>query len=390
MGKKTSDEDTSLAEAFIHFQMQVKSKEIEEFKEDIAQLEGGKQKLIELRDHLREEQKGHITVLRKQAKEQERKLEQRGEVNKEQVEDALYQNLELSRNKEKELAELNQGLKCLVEQVLALQAEKEIWLQYKHVGRHKDKERIDHLKDELAGLQKNFEEMAENINRSLEVTFNEIDKKKVQLMDDKKQLASERAIKLLDNNTRQEFKENVWLKKEVGVYKMEVSIMEEAVQKLEEENLKLTGDLFTQRLEDLQISRNVFLTQAAGLGPSDSLTLEETFMKKDPTAVQVRGHMAVVQAAVDGAVTQAESGDRGCSGSSPGPMSEEGWPQDLGPLLYGSQIHLKETMHLGSLEQKLLSVVGQAMPLHTASPDTHCSDGNDWPVTVHIIRNRFQ
>lgn len=56
------------------------------------------------RDQLREEQKSHITVLRKQAKEQERKLEQRGEVNKEQVEEALHQNLELSRNKEKELA----------------------------------------------------------------------------------------------------------------------------------------------------------------------------------------------------------------------------------------------------------------------------------------------
>lgn len=41
--------------------------------------------------------------MRKQAKEQERKLEQRGEANKEQVEEALHQNLELSRTKEKEL-----------------------------------------------------------------------------------------------------------------------------------------------------------------------------------------------------------------------------------------------------------------------------------------------
>lgn len=51
---------------------------------------------------MREEQKGHITVMRKQAKEQERKLEQRGVANKEQVEEALHQNLELSRTKEKE------------------------------------------------------------------------------------------------------------------------------------------------------------------------------------------------------------------------------------------------------------------------------------------------
>lgn len=56
--------------------------------------------------------------------------------------------------------ELNQDLKCLEEQVLTLQAEREIWLRYKNVGRHKDKDQIDHLKDELSGLQKVFEEMA--------------------------------------------------------------------------------------------------------------------------------------------------------------------------------------------------------------------------------------
>lgn len=56
--------------------------------------------------------------------------------------------------------ELKQGLKCLEEQVLTLQAEREIWLQYKNVGRHKDKEEIDYLQDELSGLQKGFEEMA--------------------------------------------------------------------------------------------------------------------------------------------------------------------------------------------------------------------------------------
>lgn len=56
------------------------------------------------REQLKEEQLGHIKVLRKQAKEQESKLEQREVVNKEQVEQALQQNLELVRIQEKELA----------------------------------------------------------------------------------------------------------------------------------------------------------------------------------------------------------------------------------------------------------------------------------------------
>lgn len=60
--------------------------------------------LCSQREQLKEEQLGHIKVLRKQAKEQESKLEQREVVNKEQVEQALQQNLELVRSQEKELA----------------------------------------------------------------------------------------------------------------------------------------------------------------------------------------------------------------------------------------------------------------------------------------------
>lgn len=55
------------------------------------------------RDQILQEQKGHITVLRQQAKEQQRNLEQKGEAHKEQVEEALRHNQELSRNKTREL-----------------------------------------------------------------------------------------------------------------------------------------------------------------------------------------------------------------------------------------------------------------------------------------------
>lgn len=104
MGWKTSDEDKmTLAEAYINFQIELKRKEIQEFQEEVIQLDAQKHRLKELREQLREEQMGHISLLRKQAKEQERKLEQREVVNKEQVELALQQNLEMVRNQETEL-----------------------------------------------------------------------------------------------------------------------------------------------------------------------------------------------------------------------------------------------------------------------------------------------
>lgn len=56
------------------------------------------------RDQLREEQHGHLSVLRKQAKEQEKKLEEKEVANKEQVEQAVQHNLELRHVQEGELA----------------------------------------------------------------------------------------------------------------------------------------------------------------------------------------------------------------------------------------------------------------------------------------------
>lgn len=56
------------------------------------------------RDQLREEHQGHLSVLRKQAKEQEKKLEEKEVASKEQVQQAVQHNLELTHIQEEELA----------------------------------------------------------------------------------------------------------------------------------------------------------------------------------------------------------------------------------------------------------------------------------------------
>ncbi|XP_029546449.1 coiled-coil domain-containing protein 83 isoform X3 [Salmo trutta] len=420
MGKKSSDEDkTTLAEAFINFQLEVKRKEIQECQEEVSQLETKKQRHTELREQLKEEQLGHIKVLRKQAKEQESKLEQREVVNKEQVEQALQQNLELVRSQEKELAELRTEVSRLEEEVLVLQAERHIRQEYKMTGSQEHQQQIQHLEAELAQMQKGFQEMADNIQRSLDVTFNEIDKKTVHLIDEKKQLATERAIKHLDKHSRQEIKENEWLKRELAIYTREVSITALAVQQLEEENLEHMSQLFERRLEDLQISRNVFLTQAAGLGPSDS-TVQETVMKSNAlkSEKKLSSHAPNTTEGVSSspvpplhpateawrAQKQAKELERDetsgrCSEAAYRPTEDP--LQDLSVLLYGSQTYLQGDMHLGPLEMKLLTVVGQALPLHPVPSETPGSEGSssapgmiqapeDWPLTSRIIHKRFK
>uniref|UniRef100_A0A8C8JVJ7 Uncharacterized protein n=1 Tax=Oncorhynchus tshawytscha TaxID=74940 RepID=A0A8C8JVJ7_ONCTS len=271
----------------------------------------------------------------------------------------------------------------LEEEVLVLQAERHIRQEYKMAGSQEHQQQIQHLEAELAQMQKGFQEMADNIQRSLDVTFNEIDKKTVHLIDDKKQLATELAI-----------------------YTREVSITALAVQQLEEENLEHMGQLFERRLEDLQISRNVFLTQAAGLGPSDS-TVQETIMKRFPPDGVSSSPVPPLHPASEAwrAQKQAKELERdetsgSCSEAAYRPTEDP--LQDLSVLLYGSQTYLQQgDMHLGPLEMKLLTVVGQALPLHPVPSETPGSKGSssapemlqapeDWPLTARIIHKRFK
>uniref|UniRef100_A0A673M9R8 Uncharacterized protein n=1 Tax=Sinocyclocheilus rhinocerous TaxID=307959 RepID=A0A673M9R8_9TELE len=131
----------SLSEAFIQFQIQVQMKEIEDFEEEICQLEDKKKKLIKLQEQLREEHRGHVRELQKQMKEQERNLEQRQREDEEQVERMARENLELKHKQEKEL------------EVKELQAEQQVWLQYKNKGSIKDQQKIQKLEKDIASTK---------------------------------------------------------------------------------------------------------------------------------------------------------------------------------------------------------------------------------------------
>lgn len=293
---------------------------------------------------------------------------------------------------------LHSELRRLEEKAVVLLAERQIWLEYKNVGRLEHLQQIRHLEDELARMQRGYQDMADNIKRSLKVTFNEIDKKTIHLIDEKKHLATEKAVKHLDKHSKQEIRENEWLQRELAVYKKEVSLTEVAVQKLEEENLEHMSQLFEQRLDYLEISRHVFLTQVAGLGPCESSerAVNREVLSSPATGPDARG------AEGHGRELEGDETDGSCRFAAPQPTEPP--LRDLSVLLYGSKTHVQgEPMHLGPLEQKLLSVVGQAVPLHplpaeeSSSPGSHGSSApglpqapEDWPLTARIIHNRFK
>ncbi|XP_047663600.1 coiled-coil domain-containing protein 83-like isoform X2 [Tachysurus fulvidraco] len=375
MGKKTTEKKVTLAESFMQFQIEVQSKEIEKLKQDVWEIEDKNQKLVELRDQLREEQQEHLSVLHKQAKEQEKKPLEKEVASKEQVEQAVQHNLELTCIQEEELAELNRKLMSVQGQVGELQVQRRAWQLYMNMDSVDRQQQIQNLESELDSIQHKFQAISEYVECSLKADICKIDEITSRVIEKEKQLATERALKQVDKHRFQMIRQNEWFKKQLAVYQEEVSVLEAAVKNLEEENLEHIKHLFEQRLEDKQIS-SAFLTQAENL-EHNKFSLPEKAAEIGKEQHQQSGEL------------EEDGMDHSCTSPT----------HHLSTLLSGSQSNIGEPLHLGLLEQKLLSVVGQAMPLYPLPSDSEDLDtlthlglfqAQDRTLTPNNIHNQFQ
>uniref|UniRef100_M3XJZ4 Uncharacterized protein n=1 Tax=Latimeria chalumnae TaxID=7897 RepID=M3XJZ4_LATCH len=158
--KYNRDERLTLGEAFIGFQLQVKQNALEELKNKTHGLEEDNIKHKKRNSHLKEEQLGHIKTLLRQAREQEKELEQRVVINKEQVEQAMKEKWELEKKQENQLEELQSQISDLEQTVLEQEREKLFWLEYKNVGSMEHAKQIQLLESELKEMHNNFDEMS--------------------------------------------------------------------------------------------------------------------------------------------------------------------------------------------------------------------------------------
>ncbi|XP_062870144.1 coiled-coil domain-containing protein 83 isoform X2 [Trichomycterus rosablanca] len=299
-------------------------------------------------------------MMHRQVKDEAKKLEQKAVANKEQVKEALQQNLDLAQTQEKEVAELRRQLTDVQMQVAQLQAQREAC-----TDNNAHEQQIQNLQSELAAMEKDFQDMTELFKHSMDAALNKIEDKTSQLIDEEKQLAIERVINLIDKPTHQALTENEWLKRKLSLYREEVSALDAAISSLEEENLEHLRKLFENHLNDLQISRNVFLTQPAGLvqQPVQNLSITDTAdFGVESTAEAGR---APQQKQQSGVLEQDET-DASCRPSS---FSSH----DLSMLLYTSPSEIRaswEPLQTGPLAQKLMIVVGQAMTLYPLPTDS--------------------
>ncbi|XP_063807424.1 coiled-coil domain-containing protein 83 [Pseudophryne corroboree] len=378
-GSKTSKEDKmTFAEALLAYQIQMKETRTEELLAEVKQIEEKNTRYKDRNERLKAEQTGHIKELLEQAKTQEQELANKEIVNREQVDEAKKETWDFIHQKEILFEEIGREINVLEKQIMVTEAERDYWLAYKNVGSEEHSKHIHRLEGKLGIMKQCFSEIDDYFRKSLEKTKDKIDRETGKKMDETREIANLDAVKHIDTESRKEMKENNWLKKEVASYRKDVQDLEERVYKIEQENVELISRLFDCRLHDRNISRRAFLTQVTGLDfPADG-SLGEDLARQYPntSSGEDQGHRSE-------AVALVETADR--------EETDAGIPLHLTHLLTEDEKDIREYLQLGPLERKLLSVEGQAKPIHKERQETESLEDPTnqsrarWSVTPRMI-----
>ncbi|XP_020665092.3 coiled-coil domain-containing protein 83 [Pogona vitticeps] len=365
---QSKDPRTYFPEALLAYQIQIKEEVIDELLREIKQLEVKNDRNKERNQHLKEEQIGHIRALFTSLKEQEKELEKIEIVTRDDVEKAMKDKWQYVKDQEKLIKDMRSQIHYIEQKLLLKQAEVDYWLAYKNVGSSEHAKQIESLEQDIKKLKEDLEEMTEYFRVALEETKEKIDKYTLKQMEQKKEWATENAVKHIDKISRREIKEYEWLKDEVAAYRKEVNDLEASVHKLEEENIYLINKLFERRLQFLNVPRKLFLTQGAGLQvsgkdlPMLGLSDYEGGQAEDDNLTSASELVLTVEE------KQSEESKKnlGEEESKDDVVYLRGHPGKpfLPPILYEDTNYFKEYKDLGPLEVKLMTVVGQTMPVH--------------------------
>ncbi|XP_028903671.1 coiled-coil domain-containing protein 83 isoform X1 [Ornithorhynchus anatinus] len=368
--KKTETQDgppkenkMPFSEALIAYHIEIKEEAIEQLLVQVKKLKEKNLKSQERNERLKKEQLWHIKNILGKMRDEEKKLEHEPIVTKEEIEEAMKEKWRFVKDQEKNLEDMRVRVESAEKKYIQKRSEKEYLEEYKNVGSKKHANEISSLENEIQIIKKNTEKMIENFRLTAEEAIKKIGRFTLMQVDDKKELATKKAVRSIDRNSYTEIKENDWLKREVTLYRKEVEELELDTQLLEEENIKLVSEMFDCRLKDLKVPRHLFLTQCAGL--EDHPRERRGRWKTEPLilgskiAPWDKERLSFKPDSPDASVAPKEGhflheGSR-LSGSS---------ASGLGSLLYQEDQDFREYTEMGSLDVKFMRVEGLAMPIH--------------------------
>uniref|UniRef100_A0A2K6T5A4 Coiled-coil domain containing 83 n=1 Tax=Saimiri boliviensis boliviensis TaxID=39432 RepID=A0A2K6T5A4_SAIBB len=372
------------SEALLDYQCQIKENAVERFMFQIKTLREKNQKYHERNSRLKEEQIWHIRHLLKELSEE--KAQGLPVVTRENVEEAMKEKWKFERDQEKNLRDMRMQISNAEKLFLQKLGEKEYWEEYKNVGSEQHAKLITSLQNDINTVKENAEKMSEW--RSI---FCQLDMR---------ESWGTNAVKLIDKGSYLEIWENDWLKKEVAIHRKEVEELENAIHKLEEENLVLIEQLFNCRLVDLKIPRSsvlhscptsnphchlllrlflicifrrLYLTQAAGLEvPPEEMPLElpETHIEEKSELQPIKAESGNMMHSSDEIRTLPLSHENSITDLQDVKTAEEesscteSGDTDVQYLLYEEEKDFKDYVNLGPLGVKLMSVESKKMPIH--------------------------
>ncbi|XP_077783099.1 coiled-coil domain-containing protein 83 [Podarcis muralis] len=360
LGHMSKEPRVYFPEALLEYQIQIKEEIIDELLFEIKNLEAQNDRNKERNQQLKNEQTSHIRALLVALKEQEEALAKVEVVTRDDVEKAMKEKWQYVRDQEKLIKDMRCQIHYLEQKLVQKQAEVDYWLAYKNVGSAEHAKQIECLEQDIQKLKEDLEEMTEFFRISLEETKERTDRYMLKQMELKKEWALENAVKHIDKTSCREIKEYEWLKEEVAGYKKEVSDLEASVHELEKENIYLINKLFERRMQFLKVPRKLFLTQGAGLqmlGDKEYAGLSE--VQAESTSLVSEMVLNVDQ------TDRKEAGENLLDDSYEViQMQTDSVGQLLPPILYEDSNDFKEYKDLGPLAVKLMTTVGQTMPVH--------------------------
>ncbi|KAM9079580.1 coiled-coil domain-containing protein 83 isoform 1-T1 [Megaptera novaeangliae] len=395
-----------IGEALLDYHCQTKENAVERFMAQIKKIREKNQKYHERNKRLKDEQIWHIRNLLKELSEE--KSEGVAVVTREEVEKAMKEKWKFVRDQEQNLKDMRIQINNAEKLFLEKLSEKEYWEEYKNVGSEQHAKLITSLQNDINRVKENAEKMSEQYKITLEDDRKRIIRETLLQLNQKKEWATENAIRFIDKGNYREIWENDWLKKEIANHRKEVEELEHAIHELEGENLVLIDQLFNCRLVDLKIPRSpaphsrpastpkhlllpplslllflfvfrrLYLAQAVGQEvPHEEMPLElpETYIEKSqlqPAEVKSRDLLSLSLGSSALHLSHEESSRYGqhLKIDEEESSSIEFGASDMKYLLYEDEWDFKDYVNLGPLEVKLMTVESKKMPIHFQEKET--------------------
>uniref|UniRef100_A0A8B9YKG4 Coiled-coil domain containing 83 n=1 Tax=Bos mutus grunniens TaxID=30521 RepID=A0A8B9YKG4_BOSMU len=362
-----------ISEALLDYHCQIKENALERFMARIKKLREKNQKYHERNKRLKDEQIWHVRNLLKELSEE--KSEGSVVVTREEVENAMREKWKSARDQEQNLKDMRIQISNAEKLFLEKLSEKEYWEEYKNVGSEQHGKLITSLQNDINRVKENAEKMSEQYKITLEDARKRIIRETLLQLDQKKEWATENALRFIDKGSYREIWENDWLKKEIANHRKEVEELENAIHELEEENLVLIDQLFNCRLVDLKIPRQLYLTQAVGqeVPPEVPLELSETHKEKSdsqPVDIKSRDVSSISFGSSGFRLSHKDSDFQLLKIDEEESSSIEFGASDMKYLLYEDEQDFKDYVNLGPLEVKLMTVESKKMPIHFQEKET--------------------